>query len=155
MTEDGSMGHAMQNNLRMMWFATLLLSFGCNSHSTTVAVQGEVTYNGLAVEQGTIDFVPVDGTSGPSAVAPIKDGRYALDPKWGLRPDGAYQVRVTALRKTGRKEPNRIDRKGPPVDVTENFIPAIYNTQSSLKVRVAELPDRNKVDFRLGKTSPR
>jgi hypothetical protein len=40
---------------------------------------------------------------------------------------------------------------GPPVEVAENFIPAIYNRQSSLKVRVADLPDKNKVDFPLGK----
>jgi hypothetical protein len=139
----------MRRSLRIIWSATLVFGFGCNSRPSTVAIQGEVTYDGRVVEQGTIDFVPVGGTSGPSAVAPIKDGHYALEPKWGLRSDGVYQVRITAFRKTGRKEPNRIDRRGPPVEVTENFIPPTYNTQSTLNVRVAELHGENRADFQL------
>ena len=58
-----------------------------------------------------------------------------------------------AFRKTGEKEPNRIQRGGPPLDVMENFIPAVYNSQSTLRVRVADLPDKSKVDFQLGKPS--
>jgi hypothetical protein len=37
------------------------------------------------------------------------------------------------------------------VEVTENFIPATYNSQSTLMVRVLELADKNKVDFQLGR----
>ena len=33
----------------------------------------------------------------------------------------------------------------------ENFVPPIYNSASTLKVRVSDLADKNKVDFRLGK----
>jgi hypothetical protein len=126
---------------------------GCSVRPATVAIRGEVAYDGLAVKQGKIEFIPLDHTLGPSAVTPIKDGCYSLEPKWGLKPDGVYQVRITAFRKTGKQEPNRIDRGGPPVDVTENFIPSTYNTQSMLKVRVADLPDKNKADFHLAKTS--
>ena len=143
----------MWHNWRLLCFAALALCVGCSSRPSTCAVQGEVSYEGRAVEWGQIDFVPIDNTPGPSAAAPIKDGRYAVEPKWGLRPDGVYLVRITAFRKTGKKEPNRIDRGGQPVDVTENFIPATYNSQSTLRVRVADLPDKNKVDFQFGKKS--
>jgi hypothetical protein len=35
--------------------------------------------------------------------------------------------------------------------LAESFIPSIYNSEPTLKMRVADLPDRNKVDFALGK----
>ena len=140
----------MRHNWQWATLALLLLGFGCHSRPATVSVQGEVSYEGRAIDSGLIDFVPVDNTPGASASAVIKEGRYAVDPKWGLKPDGVYQVRITAFRKTGRKEPNRIERGGPPIDVKENYIPPIYNHQSTLKVRIADLSDVNKTDFRLG-----
>ena len=69
-------------------------------------------------------------------------------------PDGTYQVRITAFRKTGKTAPNRIEPGGPPLELQENFIPPMYNDQSTLKVRIAELTDRAKVDFPLGKAAP-
>ena len=48
--------------------------------------------------------------------------------------------------------PNRIDRGGPPAPIAENFIPAIYNSQSTLELRIADLPDKKKVGFQLNKT---
>jgi hypothetical protein len=126
---------------------------GCNSRPTSLALQGEVSYEGQAVQRGSIEFIPVEQTPGASAVAPIADGRYALQPKWGLLPNGVYRVQITAFRKTGRKEPNRFERGGPPIEIEENFIPPAYNAQSTLKVRVADLPDKNKADFQLGRSS--
>jgi hypothetical protein len=32
-----------------------------------------------------------------------------------------------------------------------DFIPAMYNDWSTLKVRIADMPDKNKPDFSLGK----
>jgi hypothetical protein len=60
-------------------------------------------------------------------------------------------VRITALKKTGTRITD-LKLGGPPVELEENFIPAIYNSQSTLKVRVRDLADKNQVDFRLGKT---
>jgi hypothetical protein len=131
----------------------LLLCVGCGARPATIGVQGDVSYEGRALDRGTIDFMPIDNTPGPSAVAPIANGRYAIEPKWGLMPDGVYQVRIAAFRKTGRKERNRVDRAGPPVEIEEDFIPPIYNSQSILRVRVSELNDRDKVDFHIGNAS--
>ena len=49
---------------------------------------------------------------------------------------------------------NRLDPGGPLVELQDNYIPAIYNIESTLKVHVAELTDKNRVDFQLGATSP-
>lgn len=133
--------------------ALAVLGQGCNSRPTTVALQGEVTYDGQAVQRGSIEFMPIEQTPGPSAVAPIADGRYLLQSKYGLLPNGVYQVRITAYRKTGRTEPNRIDRGGPPVEIEENFIPPAYNTQSALKLRISDLADKDRADFHIGAKS--
>jgi hypothetical protein len=132
-----------------IWLLVLTVLVGCTSRAKTFDVQGEATYGGKAIESGRITFLPVDGTSGHSATAPITAGRYTLPTKWGLLPDGVYLVQVEGYRKTGKKQPNRMDPNGPPIDVIEGFIPAAHNTQSTLKVRVADLADKEHVDFKL------
>ena len=96
--------------------------------------------------------MPVDGTAGGAASEGIVNGRYEFPPETGLLSTGAYAVRIIGLRKTGKTEPNRADRGGRPIEVEENFVPPTYNVNSTLKVRIADLPDKNKVDFRIGKT---
>lgn len=143
----------MRPGWQPMWLVVLgvlgVLGAGCSSRPAAMGLGGEVSYEGRAVEKGRIDFEPVDNTAGPSAGATIAHGRYDVPAKWGLLPDGVYLVRITAFRKTGKTEPNRIDPRGPRVEVEENFIPAVYNNQSTLKVRVSDLPSKDKVDFRL------
>lgn len=147
----------MRCNWRLTCVIVLLcLCAGCDSRPKTVGLQGEASFDGHAIERGTIDFVPVDGTAGGSAGAPIAKGRYEISAKAGLFPDGTYLVRIIGLRKTGKTAmaPNRLMPKGSLlVELDENFIPPIYNIDTTLKVRVADLPDKNKVNFQLGKTS--
>jgi hypothetical protein len=118
-----------------------------------VVIQGEVSFAGHAVEKGKIEFMPIEETKGPLTVASIVNGKYTVPgDKWGLLPDGVYQVRITAMRKTGRPAklpPGMPKMSGSPAEQEENCIPAIYNAQSTLKLRVADVPDRNKVDFPL------
>jgi hypothetical protein len=128
----------------------LTLLAGCSSRPKTYDLQGEVSYAGQAIDRGQIHFVPIDNTPGHAAAAQIADGHYQLPAKWGLLADGAYLVRIEGYRKTGRKERNRYDPTGPLIDVQEQFIPATYNVQSTLRVRVAELSDKTRADFRLG-----
>lgn len=143
--------NAVWHDWRLICLAGIALCVGCRSRPATVGLQGDVSFESRAVVWGKIDFVPVESTAGASACSPITDGRYKIPAKWGVLPDGVYQVRIVAFRKTGKTERNRIEPGGPPVEVAENFIPAIYNNQSTLKVRIADFPDKNKVDFPLGK----
>jgi hypothetical protein len=134
-----------------MCLLMLVLAAGCNSGHKTVGLRGEVTFDGRAVEKGRIDFLPVEGTAGGSTGDAITNGQYDVPTKGGLLPDGIYVVRITALKKTGQT--TVIPKMGGvPMELEENFIPASYNSQSILKIRVRDLPDTNKVDFRLGKT---
>jgi hypothetical protein len=143
-----------ESKMHHVWQLTclvgLVLCAGCNTRPEAARLQGELSYDGRPIEKGKIDFVPVDGTVGGAASAVIVNGRYEFPPKAGVLPTGVYAVRIVALRKTGKTEPNRVDRGSPPIEVEENFIPPTYNTESTLKVRVSELPDRNKVDFHIG-----
>jgi hypothetical protein len=123
---------------------------GCGVSSKLERLQGEISFDSRPIEKGKIDFLPADGTPGGAIGAPILTGRYEFPPKTGLLPTGVYTVRIVGLRKTGRTEPNRIERGGPPVQVEENFIPPTYNVSSTLKIRIVDLPDKNKADFHLG-----
>jgi hypothetical protein len=145
----------MRHNWRPMCFLLLVLLTGCNKGRQTVGLQGEVSFDGRVIEKGTIDFIPIEGTAGPAAMSVIANGRYEIKAKHGLSAAGTYQVRIIGMRKTGKKEriPQRMLLKDTPptVEIEENFIPPMYNSQSTLKARVSDLPDKNKVDFHLGK----
>jgi hypothetical protein len=137
---------------RLAWFLMVGMLGACSSRPATVTLRGDVTYDGRAIERGTIDFVPIEGTPGASVKADIAGGRYEIsDKKWGVRPNGVYQVRISAFWKAGEKQPGRTVPGQPAeqLELEEEFLPPIYNSQSTLTVRVADLPDKNKTDFRL------
>lgn len=139
----------MQRYWQPVVVVLIALLVGCHSRPATVAISGEVTFGGRAIEKGKIDFLPADNTPGASAVATIAGGKYEIPAQWGPRPDGVYLVRIVAYAKTGKKEPMRGIAGGGMVDVEENYIPAIYNSESRLKLRVADVPDKSKADFQL------
>jgi hypothetical protein len=142
----------VQVDRRLTYLIVMAMCGGCGVSSKPVRLQGEVSFAGRPIEKGKIDFVPADGTPGGAISAAILAGRYEVPPQTGLLPTGVYTARVIGLRRTGKTEPNRIERGGPPIEVEENFIPATCNVNSTLKVRVADLPDKNKVDFHIGNT---
>lgn len=141
----------MRRCLRLPSLILFVAAFGCNSHPATVAIHGEVTFEGHAIEKGKIDFVPIDNTPGASAVATITAGKYDIPAKWGPLSDGSYLVQIVGYRKSNRTEPNRLNPGGSPLPIEENYIPPAYNSQSTLKVRVSELSDKTHVDFQLAR----
>lgn len=75
---------------------------GCGgSNSDRLPVTGSVSIDGQPVSQGSISFERLDGTPGPSAGAPIADGRFRIESERGLLP-GNHVVSIRALRNTGR-----------------------------------------------------
>jgi hypothetical protein len=131
-------------------FAVLtILATGCNSGPRLSRLYGEVSYQGKPIEKGTIEFVPIDGTQGPSTGGPIVNGRYEVLAAHGAREGGVYQVQITALKKTGKTIANIMDANGPPMELEDNFIPPKYNRESTLKVTVTPEAAGKAINFEL------
>jgi hypothetical protein len=123
------------------------LCSGCGSNRFHIS--GNVTYNGKSIEDGTIEFVPVEGTAGSTIGAPINEGRYECLQDVSLVRGGRYQVRISALAKTGKTTPNIVVPGGPPLELSQNYIPAKYNSNSTLTVTLASDSATNTFDFQL------
>jgi len=126
-------------------FLALLLA-GC-SRSPTRRVAGEVSYKGEPIKDGSIEFQPIEGTSGPSVGAPIRDGAYDIPAAKGPLADGTYRVKLVAVRNTGKYPPGRRYAKSVPIH--EDIIPAEYNIKSKLRVKIDPNANPNRMDFRL------
>lgn len=127
------MPHAFTLRRIAPFVCLLLVCAGCGGGR--VAVEGSVTFDGKPVESGTISFEPADG-QGATAGGPIEGGRYALSGDSAVAP-GKKIVRIRAVRKTGRKiESGPPSPPGTMVEETESYIPAQYNTQSTLGCEV-------------------
>jgi hypothetical protein len=67
----------------------------------------------------------------------------------GPREGGIYQVRITAMKKTGKTIPNIFQAGGPPLELEDNFIPPKYNRNSTLKITVTAEAATKGIDFSL------
>lgn len=127
---------------RLIPAAILLTALaGCGSGNPQT-VAGTVTLDQRPLEQGYINFRPVQGATGPTVGSPIEKGRYTL-PKQAAPLVGKFRIEITAAGKTGRKQ---LDDSGRPVEAEEQILPARYNRQSTLE---AELKPgaANQLDF--------
>lgn len=129
-------------------FLTIFI-VGCNSDSRTMHISGIVSFQDKPIEKGTIEFIPTDGTPGPSTGGPIKDGRYDVAAVHGPREAGTYQVRITAMKKTGKTMANIMVSGGPRLELEENYIPSKYNRESTLKITVTAEAASKGIDFAL------
>lgn len=121
---------------------------GCGPAGGTVSVRGHVTFDDESISEGTIAFVPSGATSGSSTGGPIQNGTYSLGKDAGLVP-GTYTVEIRASRKTGEIVPAVPPATGE-VEVSEQFIPAKYNSESTLEAQVQS--GENELDFNLRST---
>ena len=122
---------------------------GC-SRSPTRRVSGEVSYKGEPIKEGSIEFLPIEGTGGPSVGAPIKDGAYVIPAAKGPLADGTYTVKLVAMRNTGIIPPGRrrYAKAGPAMKA---ILPEEYNYKSKLKVKIDPNANPNRLDFHLPK----
>jgi hypothetical protein len=115
---------------------------GCGRSGGLTAVSGTVTYDGKALEKGLISFVPADG-NGPTAAAPITDGKYAVK----VAP-GKKLVKVEAYQVTGQ---HPFSRYNPRIVVDQKqILPPRYNTKSELTRDIT--PTDHTCDFALEKS---
>ena len=94
----------MRRGLVWQTVALVLLLAGC-SRSPTRRVVGEVSYKGEPIKEGTIEFIPIEGTRGPTVGATILDGAYEVPAAKGPLADGTYRVKMWAVRDTGKFPP--------------------------------------------------
>jgi hypothetical protein len=133
---------------RLLGIAVLLLA-GCGGSPQRVHVWGTVTLDGTPIPEGTIEFTPMPGTSGPSTGAGIRDGAYDIPASHGPYAEGKYEVRISAMRATGKTMANIVPGGNRTVPVAENYVPARYNTATTLRVDIPAAAE--KIDFALRK----
>lgn len=112
----------------------VLLACGCGDK--TIAISGRVTLDGEALEAGSINFVPIEGTQSPGAGAVITKGAYEVPRDKGPLP-GVYRVEIKAQRKTGKQI--AAGSPAPPgtmVDEAVEAVPERYNKDSQLRLEV-------------------
>lgn len=109
-------------------------------------IQGEVTFNDKAVEDGTISLEPFD-RQGPTTGGKITAGMYQLTGNAAPLP-GKKTVRIFAARKTGRKVQAQFAASGTMIDDIEPYIPTVYNTSSTLTCEVSR-DASSRIDFSL------
>ena len=86
--------------------------------------------DGTPLAEGAINFVPIDGKGVPSG-AKIANGTYRAD-----IPLGEKRVEIRAQKIVGQKDAYEGDPNSPKIDLSEERMPARYNTQSELKANI-------------------
>lgn len=130
--------------LRVRWLTfTLLFSLGC-SPSDRAEVSGSVQLDGQPVEEGSIQFIPVEGTKGPSAGAVITKGSYHIARGQGVVV-GKNRVELRAFKTTGRKVQDPTAPQGVKTEERVQAFPPEYSDRST-EVRDIQ-PGSNTIDF--------
>ena len=140
--------------MRLAVAGVLLAGCGRRSKLRRLPVSGSVTFAGQPVDDGLIEFIPVDSTPGPSFGGLVKAGRYDVPAAQGGHEGGTYRVQITASRASGKTfsvdtlvlSP---DGKKMQVPVMESVIPEKYNVASTLRVTLTPEASAAGVDFAL------
>jgi hypothetical protein len=118
---------------------------GCGKKSPQrAAVSGRVTFDGQPIDEGVIQFLPVEGTVGPETGGVIAGGQYDI-PKSRGPVVGTNRVELRASKKTGRKIQDPTGRPGTLTDEYTEVFPPSSNTNSSLVREIKD--DLNTLDF--------
>jgi hypothetical protein len=107
-------------------------------------VSGTVQLDGQPVEEGSIQFIPVEGTKGPGTGAVITKGSYHIPRGQGVVV-GKNRVELRAFKTTGRIVQ---DPTAPPGVKTEERVQAFPPEYNDKSTEVREIqPGSNTFDF--------
>ena len=101
--------------------------------------------NRQPILRGTIEFLPISGTRGPSAGGAITEGQYKIS-KGGPLP-GKYKVVIRAFRGTEKMIETEAYGKRVQVEETEQCIPDRFNAKTELEVEIRS--GKNSHEFSL------
>lgn len=139
--------HGLPGLSAILWtFALLLFLAGCFQRDIQgAAVSGKVSIDGIPLSQGSISFIPTDGTKGPVGGGEIKDGRYDIPSSVVI---GTNRVEIRGRIRTGRMvEAIPPAQPGSMVEEMKEAVPPKFNSRSALKVTVES--GENLLDFPL------
>jgi hypothetical protein len=108
------------------------------------AVSGEILFKGKPLDQGTIQFHPMDGQDTTSGQL-IADGKYNIAKKDGLKP-GKYKVQISSGDPKTQAPPEELP--GAPRPVFKERIPRDYNVDSK-QIREVKKGVPNQIDFNI------
>jgi hypothetical protein len=121
------------------------LAIGCSNNSDRQSISGTVTFEGQPLKKGVISFVPLAGTSSPTAGANIVDGQFAIPAEGGAFV-GSFLVTIKAFRPTGKKI--RDPMWDTMVDEYKQYLPSRYNSASEEEVNI-QRGEANRFEFAL------
>jgi hypothetical protein len=123
----------------------LLCFLGCaDSGPLTAEVSGTVRLDGRLIEEGSIQFIPVEGSKGPSAGGIIKDGEYHIPRDKGVTV-GTNRVELRAFKTAGRKIQDPTAPPGIKTNVRVQAFPPEFNDRSTVVKEVRA--GSNVIDF--------
>jgi hypothetical protein len=121
----------------------LLFCLGCSSSNGKLAVKGTVTFKGVNLAHGNIQFFPLEAVGGESAGAMIKNGTYEIPGVHGLSP-GRYKVVISCAEEV--KTPPK-NFKGSSLPTEEKLPPEFSSFQNSTQVVQVTAQGKNVFDF--------
>jgi hypothetical protein len=121
---------------------SLLWLAGCSGNEAEVS--GTVRLDGELIQEGSITFIPVEGTKGPGVGAVIKDGQYHI-PRSGGVTVGKNRVELRAFKSSGKKVQDPTGAPGVLVEVRVPAFPPEYNDQSTVIKEIRA--GANTIDF--------
>jgi hypothetical protein len=124
--------------------AATALTSGCGGPALG-EVSGTISYDGKIVEQGSISFIPADG-SGPSTGGAITEGKFAVQKV----PVGTAKVVISGTKVTGKKQMFK-DPNSPFVQTSEEYLPAKYNDPSKTELSYEVKSGVQSKNFELAK----
>ncbi|MCI0361576.1 MAG: hypothetical protein L0211_24085 [Planctomycetaceae bacterium] len=134
----------MRTVLGCLLTAAVLWQGGCSSSPGTAEVSGTVLLDGQPVEEGSIQFIPVEGTKGAGAGGIIKSGNYHIPRDNGVAV-GRNRVELRSFRTSGGKVQDPTGAPGVFTDERVQAFPPEYNDNSTVVKEVQS--GRNVFDF--------
>ena len=107
----------------------LCLSTGCGPEPVVGEIYGTASFDGKAIDKGSISFTPANG-QGPSGGGEIIDGKYKCDAALG-----ECKVEIRSPKVVGKKKLYDTP-ESPMQEVFEEVLPQKYNEATELRVEI-------------------
>ena len=129
--------------------AAFVTASGCGSGVQHLHVYGHVSLNGKPIEEGSIAFTPIKGTTGAATGGVIRNGQYDVAEAVGPLAGGTYRVQIESLVYRGRNMRDPMRPQGPAIKLPDNTVPSKYNAESVLEITFTADAKEKREDFEL------